>query len=101
MRKWKQLACVSLLTTLLIGLGLVDGGQLFTGSTDSQMGEAEISSSAAMAAVPTIKFRKAQYDDDGLLIGCFDTGKNCIVIGLDVAGTQRELLVTANTVMLN
>lgn len=98
MRKWKQLVGAVLLTVFLIGLGFLDGALL--PADNSQIGEAEISSTAAMGALPRIKMRKAQYNDDGELIGCFNTGKNCVIIGLDVAGKTRELLVTADAVML-
>lgn len=104
MRNWKSLVGALLLTMLLIGLALLNGAEPLNGTetfadSNSGIGEAEIGCAAA-GPFPEIRIKKAKYDDDGNLIGCFEKGNNCVVIVFTVAGRTQELLVTADDVML-
>lgn len=100
MQKLKKLVCVLALTVLLIGVTAIDGVLLFEAPLDSQMGEAQTSLQASTSCLPRVKFRKAQYDDDGALIGCYNQGNDCLIIVFDVAGGQRRVLVTPDGVHL-
>lgn len=100
MRKLKKVVCALVLTVLLIAVTVVDGTLLFEVPLDSQMGEAQTSIQATASCLPRVHFRKAQYDDDGALTGCYNQGNDCLIIVFDVAGEEQHLLVTANEVRL-
>ena len=99
MQKWKQVVAALLLTVFLIGMGLVNGAQLFVGSSESQIGQPEIDLAAA-GRLPEIRIKKAQRNDQGDLIGCWGTGNGCVIVVMTVFGEQHELLITAQDVVL-
>ena len=90
MRKWKQLVGALLLTTLLIGLGLLDGALL--PGDNAEIGEAEISYAAA-AKLPEIRIKKPIRNEHGDLIGCAGKGNGCVIVVMRVGGTQHEVLI--------
>ena len=97
MRKWKSLVGALLLTVLLIGLALLNGAELFA-DPNSGMGECQVTYAAA--AFPEIRIKKPVRNDEGDLIGCIGKGNGCVVIVMSFAGQERELLITAQDVLL-
>ncbi len=76
MSKWKKLASAFLLTLLLVGVAMVNGTQLLGEVSNSQIGESQVS----YARLPYLTIKKAWYGDNGEFLGCYSSGKNCIVI---------------------
>lgn len=98
MQKCKQLAAALVTSLLLIGLGLLNGAQLFGAFSNSQIGEAQVSYAAT--GLPEIRIKKAQRNEHGDLIGCWGKGNGCVIVVMTVAGEQYELLITADDVQL-
>ena len=90
MRRWKQLVGALLLTTLLIGLGVLDGA-LLPGDMP-EVGDAEITT-AAMAKFPEIRIKKPVRNEEGDLIGCVGKGDGCVIVVMSVGGTTHEALI--------
>jgi len=98
MRKLKKVVSALTLTVLLIAVTAVDGTWLTISSPDTQIGASKIC--AASLPSPRVRYRKAQYDDDGKLIGCFNKGDDCIVIAFGAGGEEINLLITSDGVHL-
>ncbi|GAH92671.1 unnamed protein product [marine sediment metagenome] len=95
----KKLVCALALTVLLVAVMAVDGTMVLTGSPDSQLTAPELKCAAA-GPFPEIRLKKAQYDDEGNLIGCWSKGNNCVIVVMEVAGQERQLSVAAGGVLL-
>ncbi|GAH93232.1 unnamed protein product [marine sediment metagenome] len=99
MRTMKKLVCALALTVLLIAVMAVDGTMVLPGSPGSQLTAPELECAAA-GPFPEIRLKAPHYDKDHNLIGCWGKGTKCVIVVMDVAGQERQLLIAAGGVLL-